>query len=212
LPAGSPNFNSVNDYLKPTYLDPQGVFLNALNLPTRLNNLGFPTLGGGTLTDINGKTLTTNFALDLNSTLALTASDSPGDYQFGILSDDGAILESIDSTGTSAALVNNDGLHPTLFGCANQVVHFDASTKLNIEMKYYQGPANEIALILLWRKIPAGTSPNDKYCGDSGNSTFFDPTTSKPQAEYIDMTQNLGWSPVAPTNFIMPQSTTATCN
>jgi hypothetical protein len=211
LPAGSANFNSVNDYINPIYLDPQAVFLNNLNVPTRLNTEGFPNLAGGVLTNTSGVNLVTNFALNMQSTVVLTPNEGAGDYQFGILSDDGAILESIDSNGVTQDLVNNDGLHPTLFGCSNQVVHFGISTQLNINVKYYQGPANEIALVLLWRKIPTGTTPNNLYCGDSGNTTFFDPTTSKPQAEYNSMLA-LGWSPLTTQNFIMPQSSSTTCN
>jgi hypothetical protein len=211
LPAGSANFNSVNDYIQPTYLDPLLVFLSDLNVPTRLNTLGFPDLSGGLLTTTTGTTLTANFALDLKSAIQLSPTDAAGDYQFGILSDDGAILDSIGSNGTSTTIINNDGLHPTLFGCATQVVHFDTTTQLNIEMKYYQGPPNEVALMLLWRKIPTGSSPNNQYCGDSGNTTFFNPTNSQPEAEYNNMLA-LGWAPLQTQNFVMPQTSSGACN
>lgn len=210
LPAGSPNLNSVNDYINPAYLDPNPVYLSDVNVPTRLNTQGFPDLFGNLLETTLGVTLTTNFALDMQSTLVLSPSQSAGNYQFAILSDDGALLDYVDSGGNSHNIVSGDGLHPTTFSCGSQAVFMAAQAQLNINLKYYQGPANEIALVMLWRQVPSGKAPVMTYCGDSGNNTFFDPTTHAPQTEYNNILA-LGWKPIPSANYLMPQPSAGNC-
>jgi len=84
--------------------------------------------------------------------------------------------------------VANDGDHATAIGCSKNAVYFDDTTRLATEIKYYQGPPTQIALIFAWRKVSGPTVPAD--CSGSVGSN--------------------GWKVIAPANFLAPPTPAAT--
>lgn len=181
--------------------------LNQLFVSTRSFTAGFPSQTGQLVTDNSGNTLYEYFAFHLNTVLKLDAlNDQPGWYQFATLSDDGSMVLIQPQGATSySTLVSNDGDHSTRMGCSTQAIYIDDTTRLATLIKYYQGPATEIAMTLMWKKVQAVNSSLDSHCGLSGNSAFFGPSpyqdfTSSGYGQLI----NNGWRVVAPINFIAP--------
>jgi PA14 domain len=111
-------------------LDPRGViYTSSLNVPPRSFKEGFPGV--------------TNrfewFAIDYKGRFWI---EKPGTYQFALTSDDGAKLYIDDEL-----VVDNDGLHPPEVKTAR----FGLSGGIHrIRVSYFQGPREEVALILRW--------------------------------------------------------------
>jgi len=185
--------------------------LNQLFVSTRSFTQGFPTNGGTLITDNTGATLTAYFAFDLTTIMKLDPlNDQPGWYQFATLSDDGSVvLITPSGTTTASTLIGNDGDHSTEMGCGTQAVYFDDTTRLATEIKYYQGPPTEIALVLMWRKVNGPTDALDSHCGLSGNNAFFgnSPYTNFTTSGYGQLLNN-GWKVMGSTNFLAPPTNT----
>src|ERR1035437_9111327 len=127
---------SVPDFRE---LDPIGsVHASALDVPDQifLNTAG-----------ITGVTPRTNlFGIDYHGVLWITI---PGDYDFLMLSDDGAILRIDDKK-----VIDLDGLHMAEGHTGR--IHLDVG-RHSIEVPYYQGAVNAVALEL-WVKPPGARS------------------------------------------------------
>jgi hypothetical protein len=109
------------------------IYTNELNIPRRVFDAGFPGV-----TDRFEW-----FAIDYNGKFWI---DTPGEYTWGLASDDGSKLY-IDGH----EVINNDGQHPTQAAAG--------TTKLKqgehrIRVSYFQGPRYEVSLILA--VIPPG--------------------------------------------------------
>jgi hypothetical protein len=135
------------------------VILNNVNVPTRAFDKGFPTTSGKLLQDAEGNDLIEFFALDLRGNITLNSSVPAGDYQFALMSDDGAILD-IDGT----KIVDNDGTHSAQWKCATAPMKLEQNVPRSVRLRYYQGPRNHIAIQLLWRPW----SKKGQACGESG--------------------------------------------
>src|SRR5690606_2676217 len=142
----------------------------------------FPSQAGPLLRTAEGEILTEYFGLKYRSVLRLSSVDQASKYQFAILSDDGSILR-VDSNGdgTFESWLNNDGEHASKVACASKTVWMDSSTRLPIELDFYQGPRHHISLMLLWREIPMSVNEerdpsvlSDAACGRIGNDVWFD--------------------------------------
>jgi len=215
LPPGAPHYTTVGDYLTHGLQLPVDIFFAQVNVPTRLFSAGFPSQAGPAFATPEGDTLVEYFALRYQSRLQLGVNDTPGKYQIGILSDDGAIVSAdLDGHGLQE-LLNNDGTHPSRFGCATRTVRFDNNTKLPIQLDYYQGPRYHIANILVWRQIPESADETtdasvlgDPACGLTGNETFFDfnQTPSRPTQTWLDLLSR-GWKVIGPENYVLPDET-----
>jgi hypothetical protein len=79
------------------------------------------------------------FGINFNGNLKV---DVAGEYEFKLVSDDGSILY-LDGM----ELINNDGTHSAQ--AISKKVKLTAGTH-RINLKYFQGPADEIALELFW--------------------------------------------------------------
>jgi len=199
-------YTHVADYINNGTDTGVTVFLNSINVPTRDFYEGFPA-ANGQLLSFNNQVLLEWFALDLHSDLQLQATDTAGDYQFALLSDDGAIF-SLQLPGSQGftTIVNDDGTHPTTMACATSPVTFTQGQPIPMHLQYYQGPRYQIALQLMWRPWPSKqSSVNDPLCGASGNYEFFDPDVepSTPQQNYLALLAR-GWLPVPAGNFVIP--------
>jgi hypothetical protein len=200
----SPLLN-VQSYVDLAQKSNKYLFFSNLNVPTRIFELGFPTETGDMIKNDAGEDLNEYFALSFNSVLKLAAGDEEGEYQMALLSDDGAVMKVKQSDGTYKTIVNNDGDHPTRFGCGLQNLNLTKETELAVQLDYYQGPRYHIALIPMWRKVTANM-PAETSCGITGNETFFDYNhNSTPQSAYNQLLAR-GWKPIAAANWHLPAS------
>lgn len=233
LNSTQPHYTRVTDYF--TYgIFAQGIdnmtglatnivlYFNQIFVPTRPFDRGFTMQSGHTLQTEEGNTLYEYFAIRHEGRLQLGSKPS-GLYQLAILSDDGSVLN-MDFGNGYQTVIDNDGNHPTRFGCANAAVQIGSDEKIPYILDYYQGPRYHIALILMWRPWPMSvtdpTQPasvaeaNDAFCGVYGNSFYFNSNTNPPtpSANYNALLSR-GWEPVAPENYLLPSAgQTNPCN
>ncbi len=181
--------------------------LNFLKLfgPSRAFSQGFPTSDGNIIKDDTGNKLQEYFAFKLKSVLKLDPSiDEPGLYEFATLSDDGSIFK-IFKGGRWVEIVSNDYEHPTRLQCPNEAVAFDADTRLEIELDYFQGPKYFVALTLMWRRLDSSSTP-EPLCGEFGEEFFFGPDLDDFSSTYgWGQLIERGWRPLSETNFISPK-------
>lgn len=202
-------YNGIRDFMqKADSVDAQ-LFFNRLYVPTRAFDAGFTTQDGTTLKTPAGDTLYEFFSLSFDSVIHLGPNQAPGLYQFGILSDDGSILQ-LDTDGTGLRdFVSNDGDHATQMACASSAIQMDADTRIPMHLDYYQGPRYHIALILVWRRVADDSkkSLSDAGCGQSGNGYWFDSTQvpSAPQKPWNDLISR-GWAPLDTDNYDLPET------
>lgn len=200
--AGQPAWGEAQSYISQGTKSQQTLFFSNLEVPTRLFNLGFPTQTGSSVKNDAGEDLIEYFALQFASVLKLAPEDEEGLYELALLSDDGATFKVKQADGTYKTLVNNDGNHPTRFGCGDRI-NITRDSELLVQMDYYQGPRYHISMIPMWRKVSASTAA-DPRCGQSGNSLFFDYNkNSQPQPAYADLLSR-GWKPISASNWNLP--------
>lgn len=185
------------------------IYMSQLLTPTRNFTDGFATSDQNVVTDDSGQKLVEYFALDFETVVKLGPADQPGFYQFGILSDDGTIVEIKDSpTGAYRTYINNDQEHATMLKCDRVGMNFDANTRLPMRVKYFQGPREQIALMLVWRKLDSPTaSKADSACDVESASDYFGSDLTKPDFvnyEFGKMSQR-GWKALVPENFVLPE-------
>ncbi len=187
------------------------VYFSQVNTRPQIFSKGFITQSGDYVKDDQGNKLTQWFALMYYSEIKVTQSSDEGTYEFASLSDDGAVFEA-EVNGKWITVVNNDGNHPPQFGCSTQTLTFVKDQAIPIRVYYYQGPANHIANMLLWKKISSASSKVslDVACGKSGTTYFFNPDTSTPLQPYTDILSR-GWKVVPPSVFFLPSTTTNPC-
>jgi len=148
---------------------PADLLLPNIFLPTFKFSEGFMGINGVEVKDELGNSLVEAFAFELKGYIVKGENMDTGIYEFALLSDDGATLEAdLDKDGTyETMLVDNDGLHNTKMGCSLIPVDIQTDTKIPIRLRFYQGPAERIALSLLLRKIDtpdqAGLEPRCGY-------------------------------------------------
>jgi hypothetical protein len=193
--------------------EPNPIVLNQLNVPTVDFSQGFVGADGKTLEDLNGNELIEWFSLHMDAQIKLNPGDQAGNYQFGVLSDDGSILSLAPSgSGPLQDWITNDGEHSNTLGCASSTVAMTEGQAIPIHLDYFQGPRYKIALILMWRLNPASLS--DVQCGvNEGDPYYFTDTASAPPvptANY-EALLNRGWTPVPAANFYLENGVTNPC-
>ncbi len=172
--------------------------LDRLFIPTVPFTTGFPAAGGGFLLDENGDLLIEYFAMKLKTRLTQALDQPAATYQLALLSDDGArLVHGI----TGQVIVDNDGSHPTKLGCATTTITLNPGDKLPIDIDYYQGPRQHIALSLMWRKVDSTTNLNDALCGTQGNDFYFGANYDDfSNARGFGQLTDRGWTPVPAAN------------
>ena len=182
------------------------LFFQSLNVPTRRFTEGFPKFSGAHVQGPDHTDLVEYFRLDFEGGLKLTADFPEGDYEFAVLSDDGARLELdgqayLDSPGTQQTKLLCGGSGT---GGTARSVNLSRTVELPFKLGYFQGPRYHIALMLLWRPASPTAEP---LCGQSGNNLWFDSTKtpSQPTAKFNSLATR-GWSVVPPELFRIPQS------
>lgn len=207
LEAGKAAPGNVGNLIAQGKKSDRSLFFAALNVPTRMFNVGFANETGDTVKSDDGTMLIENFALRFKSILRLAPDQKDTMYEFAVLSDDGAILTLRGSDGVYRANVNNDGNHPTRLGCGTAPVTMDKDSEIPMSLDYYQGPRYHISLVVLMREFKADRTDNvngkDPACGMTSNTAWFDPNHgSAPQQAYNDLL-NRGWRPLSKDNFAL---------
>ncbi len=186
------------------------VYSSQLNVPTRRFTDGFSPQDGSSplVHPETGEVLVEYFMLHYKSEL-IVSEEEEGQYQFALLSDDGSILR-LDKDGAAngikyVSVVEHGSTHPTRLECGKDFFQLKANTPLPIEVEYFQGPREHIALILLWRKVVPGSQLKYSYCGEQGNDLFFDYSKlpSKPKDPFKTVLSE-GWQIIPPSNFLLP--------
>jgi hypothetical protein len=204
LTSEMPRYTQVANYITHgVKVDDLILYFSQLFIPTRPFDRGFVTAGGRTLETPQGDTLYEYFALDIRGRIQ-RGSWSAGDYQFAVLSDDGAVFD-IEPVGSPKVQIQNDGFHPTRMGCASTPVRLGDDDKLPFRLQYFQGPRYHISLILMARPWPTDGVWQDTECGKQGNSRYFDSTQNPPapQAAYNGLLAR-GWMPLGINNYRIP--------
>jgi len=207
LSSSQPRYSNVSDMINNGTPSKQDLFFTEINVPTRLFTEGFPLQSGGMIKDDLGNDLLEWFAIRFQGTVHLGPNDVEGDYQLGMLADDGAIMSlSNDVEGNNfQVVVNDDGTHPTMMDCG-PTIQMTKDTSLAMRIDYYQGPRYHIALVPLWRPVNMST-PRETLCGVSGNNAFFDyNNNSAPLTNYIKLLAD-GWRPLNAANYSVSPST-----
>lgn len=202
----SPIYHDVESMINHGHASDENLFFSELFIPTRYFTEGFPLQSGGSIKDDAGQELIEYFALRFTGVLHLGPNEAEGDYQLGMLSDDGTIWSvSQSETGEDFSIkVNNDGDHPTQMGCG-PIVHMTQSTRLNMKIDYYQGPRYHIALVPMWRRV--NSSSSEPLCGHNGNNLYFNPdSNSAPQAAFNQLLSR-GWYPLSVANYSVTAAT-----
>lgn len=198
-------FGAVLDYIEQAQESNKNLFFSSLNVPTRIFSLGFPSETGEMVKNDAGSDLVEYFALRFHSILKLSAPDEEGEYELALLSDDGATFKIKQADGSYKMHVNNDGDHPTRFGCGTEKIVMNRNTELAVQLDYYQGPRYHISLIPMWRKVNPNNAP-ETSCGLTSNEAFFDyNNASAPQSAYNQILAR-GWKPIAAANWHLPSS------
>lgn len=194
--------------------EPATLYLSDIDVPTENFTNGFPDSSGSLLTNESGSPLIEYFSLRLRTDLMLNQTDTAGDYQLAVLSDDGSILW-IDPTGsgTFQELIDNDGARANTLGCAPTTVHLVPGVPLSVKLDYFQGPRYSIAFILMWRPVTSSPIPSEPECGvEQNDGYYFDESTtpSTPTSNYVDLLRR-GWSVVPAANLYLPGTATNPC-
>lgn len=197
LPSGSTIYHDVESMIQYGVPSDKNLFFSDIFVPTRMFTEGFPLQSGGSVKTDAGQTLIEYFALRYTGLLHLGPNEAEGDYQIGMLSDDGAIMTLSD--GQNQYVLNNDGDHPTKMGCG-PVVHMTRSTQLSLQLDYYQGPRYHIALVPMWRMVNT-SNPSDPLCNQNGNSLFFDPNNNSMPLLAYNQLASRGWYPLGVANY-----------
>lgn len=178
------------------------VFFTQVDVPSETFTAGFAGPNGAPLTNANGTVLDQYFGLDFHSQIVL-GNDTPGNYQFLTLSDDGSIL-SLDTGNGLKPFISDDGEHASEVQCSSSTVAMTSTSQIPMELQYFQGPPVSIAMIVMWRLVPPGGSLSDPACGIAGGDNYyFNETTLQPLGPYLDLLSR-GWQVLAPDNYILP--------
>ncbi|MBN8541895.1 MAG: hypothetical protein J0L82_16000 [Deltaproteobacteria bacterium] len=196
--------NSSLDLIRLGYRIDADLFLNKVDVPTRMFDTGFTSADGKALVNEDDELLTEWFALELKSRLKLASDEPEGLYQLAVLSDDGSTLF-LTEQAQESTLISNEGAHQTKLGCASKSIAMTKDLRLPMRLTYFEGPRYHIALTLMWRKVD-GTSGSlaEKECRAEGNEYFFKPATNSAvavaKAPYLGMLER-GWRPLKAENF-----------
>jgi hypothetical protein len=170
---------------------------------------GFRHKNGEIIRDDQGNPLVEYFAFHLRALLRLDRKNKPGTYEFALISDDGAILRlKPNKQDTFETIVDNDGTHRPRLGCSTTTIEMTTDSNIPLELEYYQGPGDKVALTLLWRRID-GPAGHDPLCGQKEGEGwyFFGPPPHQDFSNawgYGQLVER-GWKVLSERNFVSVQ-------
>lgn len=191
-------------------VSPSRIILSQLNIPSRPFSEGFTDGNSGKkLSNENGDALVEFFSLQAEASLRLSTAEPEGEYEIAVISDDGTTLD-LDTNGEGKSFtrwIDNDGTHGNQMGCASQVVKLNRTSELPMKLNYYQGPREQIALMVMWRLKNA--SSIEPECGVLRSDTYFF-NSGEPTSNYSAL-QARGWKVLTNENFVLPNSISNPC-
>lgn len=159
---------------QPTWITQQVLF-QSLNVPGENFLQGFPAGSGSGLISVDSY-----FAVDVTGVFHLASDDAAGTYQFAVIADDGAQLLMNSGDGAGQLLVDdekpasyNNGTclaqtQAPHLSCTSdwgtqttgmiQTVQLTPGQVIPLEVKYWQGPGQALALMVLYRQVPSDSS------------------------------------------------------
>ncbi|MAF91667.1 MAG: hypothetical protein CL674_10390 [Bdellovibrionaceae bacterium] len=164
--------------------------------PTQEYNIGFK-FEDDFLKNEQGELLFEYFALDLKAVIYLSEEQEEGWYQFALVSDDGSTFSMDTGNGAMQMLVDNDGYHSAKMKCSEQLVYLEKGKAYPVQLQYFQGPRNAIALNMMWRRFEQGMIESDKNadnkdsCGIT-NANFFGDFRTDPETRKVPL-ENTDW-------------------
>ena len=158
-------FFTTDETGKQIYAVDTTLYFSDLDVPLRAFTEGFTGIDGSPLMEPGTQIVLDEwFAIHAKSRLKLSDTDQPGYYQMVLVSDDGANFY---VNGDTTPLVDNDGVHSVRIACADRAIKLDRDSRIPFVLDYYQGPANEIALQVKWRRLDSAVIPTDCHINDT---------------------------------------------
>ena len=99
------------------------------------------------------------YGIEYNGYINVKNISYEGEYQIGLLSDDGILLEI-----NNQVIIDNQGAHSPRFNCSKNTFNVEVGTPLKLKLNYFQGPKVRVANTLVWRKIEAGQKRDYSLC------------------------------------------------
>jgi hypothetical protein len=195
---------------------------------THKENLGFIKTDGTKVLNGQGSPLIVNYGIEFDTALSLDDDDDAGDedglYQLSVIADDGIVIESPDAQSKKDAIISADHQTPAKYSCSDrkELIKMEKGKPLPVVIKYFQGSSNQMAIILMWRKVKnldgslvAGAAESDlheKRCGQAGNHFFFDLDSGiHPTKDYLDLLsaekRKIPWKVLKHKNFKLKKTT-----
>lgn len=204
--SGGPVGNSVEDYIRRARRSSINLFFKSLYIRTQKFLTGFNYISGGLVHSGLDEIIHDHFALRITGNLTLSREQVSGEYEFSLLSDDGAILR-IFYQGHWVEVINGDGAHPTLYTCGNKFFHLEKGRSYPVEILYFQARKDSpVALVPLWRQVRTNYR-QDPFCrlnqGGGGQRYFDENNHSRPFPAYRALGAR-GWQAIRGENFILP--------
>ena len=179
------------------------LFMNQVDVPKRSFDQGF-ALKNNELLEVNGQALIEFFNINLTSSILAVEDDQVGEYEFAIVSDDGARLSLGDSLSDKEIYLESLSTHAPKMICHtgasnhSRFISISRDKPVGMLLNYCQGPRYHIALQMIWRKKDEEHAPSS-YCGKGISSIDF--------ANLL----NEGWSVVPSNVFHLPEGIVNAC-
>lgn len=199
--------NLLSTYLdenKSYKVDGVKLFASQVNVPSRYFSEGFETKENIAI-EIGGRKLDEWFNVNYESILKINDSTLQGEYEFAIVSDDGARLyfDDLNDDLLEKLYLRKDSTQAPAMLCASdfsnaRIIDLRAGMAHRLKINYFQGPRYHIALQLFWRKKDLSISKSP-LCGRGIGDAQQDQLHSE------------GWEIVPPSVFNLPGTVINTC-
>lgn len=185
LYEGQNGWASLDRYFIEGYKHPTAIYFSNFNVTPRSFSQGFNFSENDFLKNKAGNRLIEWFAIEAKGQLALPESATEGYYHITTISDDGIEVKIDDK-----AIISHKGTHAPVIDCANALVKLTKDDAAEFQLRYFQGPRYQIALMTFIKKVEDPTTFNKKEaCGTKGNA---------------ESLKKLGYTVIAPQWFKLP--------
>lgn len=185
LYEGQYGWGSLDRYFVEGYKHPTPIYFSNFNVTPRSFSEGFNFSDSEFLKNKAGNRLIEWFAIEAKGQLALPESAAEGYYHITTISDDG-----IEVKINNKAIISHKGTHAPAVDCANDLVKLTKDEAAEFQLRYFQGPRYQIALMTFIKKVEDPSLFNKKEaCLEKGNA---------------ESLKKLGYTVIAPQWFKLP--------
>jgi hypothetical protein len=196
--------SKLSNYADPLFSDSVEdlkIFMSSVDIPVRDFLDGFSSQEGSVL-EYNGEKLVEFFNVNLFADIMVNTDGLADQYEFALGSDDGSKL-SIKENNSSEFItyIDSNLEHSTTFLCSEngsgspRYINLEKDKPVQIEINYFQGPRQKIALQMFWRKKTEAQTMSTS-CGRSVN---------------IENLTGEGWKVVPPEVIYLPEGYVNPC-